>query len=141
VSPFIERSPDRPRVPGSDGPARQRAPPIDWTDRTSILDGAVITAPVFSGSPLPETTRARAPCGSRSASTSDPSGSIAHSCSSATARSNSSGVSSGAYGDLDQHAEPTDSRVEGSLSDGAHLPWFPPDRSPSNVDSTEVTNK
>ncbi|HUL27473.1 MAG TPA: hypothetical protein VLW44_17080 [Streptosporangiaceae bacterium] len=27
------------------------APPVDWTDRTSILDGAVAAARVFSGSP------------------------------------------------------------------------------------------
>ena len=27
------------------------APPVDWTDRTSILDAAVATARVLSGSP------------------------------------------------------------------------------------------
>lgn len=36
------------------------APPVDWTDRTSILDGAVATARVFSGSPQFDAAEARA---------------------------------------------------------------------------------
>jgi len=36
------------------------APPVDWTDRTSILDGAVATARVFSGSPQFDPAGARA---------------------------------------------------------------------------------
>ncbi len=36
------------------------APPVDWTDRTSILDGAVATARVFSGSPEFDAAEARA---------------------------------------------------------------------------------
>ena len=36
------------------------APPVDWTDRTSILDGAVATARVFSGSPEFDAVEARA---------------------------------------------------------------------------------
>jgi pimeloyl-ACP methyl ester carboxylesterase len=36
------------------------APPVDWTDRTSILDGAVATARVFSGSPRFDADEARA---------------------------------------------------------------------------------
>ena len=36
------------------------APPVDWTDRTSILDGAVATARVFSGSSQFEAPEARA---------------------------------------------------------------------------------
>jgi pimeloyl-ACP methyl ester carboxylesterase len=35
------------------------APPLDWTDRTSILDGAVATARVFSGSPQFDAAEAR----------------------------------------------------------------------------------
>jgi pimeloyl-ACP methyl ester carboxylesterase len=34
--------------------------PVDWTDRTSILDGAVATARVFSGSPQFDAAEARA---------------------------------------------------------------------------------
>jgi pimeloyl-ACP methyl ester carboxylesterase len=36
------------------------APPVDWTDRTSILDGAVATARLFSGSPQFDAAEARA---------------------------------------------------------------------------------
>ena len=36
------------------------APPVDWTDRTSILDGAVATARVFSGSTQFDAAEARA---------------------------------------------------------------------------------
>ena len=36
------------------------AGPVDWTDRTSILDGAVATARVFSGSPQFDAAEARA---------------------------------------------------------------------------------
>ncbi len=36
------------------------APPVDWTDRTSILDGAVAAARVFSGSPRFDAAEARA---------------------------------------------------------------------------------
>src|SRR5918998_463453 len=36
------------------------ASPVDWTDRTSILDGAVATARVFSGSPQFDAAEARA---------------------------------------------------------------------------------
>ena len=36
------------------------APPVDWTDRTSILDGAVATARVLSGSPRFDAAEARA---------------------------------------------------------------------------------
>ena len=36
------------------------APPVDWTDRTSILDGAVAAARVFSGSPQFDAAEARA---------------------------------------------------------------------------------
>ncbi|WP_125777395.1 alpha/beta fold hydrolase [Antribacter gilvus] len=36
------------------------APPVDWTDRTSILDGAVAGARAFSGSPQFDATEARA---------------------------------------------------------------------------------
>jgi pimeloyl-ACP methyl ester carboxylesterase len=36
------------------------AAPVDWTDRTSILDGAVAAAPVFSGSPQFDAAEARA---------------------------------------------------------------------------------
>jgi len=36
------------------------APPVDWTDRTSILDGTVATARVFSGSPQFDADEARA---------------------------------------------------------------------------------
>jgi pimeloyl-ACP methyl ester carboxylesterase len=35
------------------------APPVDWTDRTSILDGAVAAARVFSGSPQFDAAEAR----------------------------------------------------------------------------------
>lgn len=35
------------------------APPVDWTDRTSILDGAVATARAFSGSPHFDAAEAR----------------------------------------------------------------------------------
>jgi pimeloyl-ACP methyl ester carboxylesterase len=35
------------------------APPVDWTDPTSILDGAVATAPVLSGSPRFDPAEAR----------------------------------------------------------------------------------
>ncbi|MBV9795352.1 MAG: alpha/beta hydrolase [Actinobacteria bacterium] len=36
------------------------APPVDWSDQTSILDGAVATARVFSGSPRFDAAEARA---------------------------------------------------------------------------------
>ena len=36
------------------------APPVDWTDRTSILDGAVAMARVFAGSPHFDAAEARA---------------------------------------------------------------------------------
>ena len=36
------------------------APPVDWTDRTSILDGAVATARALSGSPRFDAAEARA---------------------------------------------------------------------------------
>jgi pimeloyl-ACP methyl ester carboxylesterase len=36
------------------------APPVDWADQTSILDGAVATARVFSGSPRFDAAEARA---------------------------------------------------------------------------------
>jgi pimeloyl-ACP methyl ester carboxylesterase len=36
------------------------APPVDWTDRASILDGAVATARALSGSPRFDATEARA---------------------------------------------------------------------------------
>jgi pimeloyl-ACP methyl ester carboxylesterase len=36
------------------------APPVDWTDRTSILDGAVAAARVLSGSPQFDAAQARA---------------------------------------------------------------------------------